>query len=111
MSTAEQMFIADLRRVLYLSQVYRDALKFMRDGELCKVTRLHIPINNVLSAIQRLFLEMRAKTTPETFDAVMRELNSDELKDISLLIDFAASINNVGEVVEVLQEHLKPKDI
>lgn len=105
MTTAEKMFISDLRRILYISQVYRSALDFMKQGALCP-SYLKTDINNIQNSIKRMFLDMRAKTSPETYNAVMRELNSDELQDVSLLIDFAASINNVGALVEVLQEQL-----
>lgn len=57
-----------------------------------------------------MYKHMRAKTTAATDEAVMRELSSEELKDVSLLIDFAASINNVGALVEVLQEQLNVQE-
>jgi hypothetical protein len=106
MNTAEKMFVADLRRVLYMSQVFKYSLEFMKQGELCP-SHLKTGINNIQNAINRLFADMRAKTSKETYEAVMRELSSEELHDVSLLLDFAASIKNVGVVVGVLNEQLQ----
>lgn len=103
------IFTSDLRRVLYLGQVYREALTWLKDDSICP-THMKVDINNGINAINRFILNCRSRTTPETFEAVMRELNSEELKDISLLLDFASGINNVGAVVDVLTEHLNTQD-
>ena len=53
-----------------------------------------------------MFADMK-HFAPNSMPKVMKELNSDELFDTSCMLELCAEITNVGELVEVLKEHIE----
>lgn len=101
--TALQLFVTDLRRVLYLSQIYMYSLDWMKAGELCP-SYLKNDIQNIQNSIKRMLNDMMCKSTPEMWERVSMELKKEELHDISLLIDSMYDVTNVGDIVKVIEE-------
>lgn len=94
-------FIADLRRTLYLLQILQYNMEDMRLSELCP-SFIKMDVKGIENAIKRLTSDMYCKD-PLRFDVVKSDLKRDQLHDISLLIDWAHNINNVGEILAVLE--------
>lgn len=105
MSTAEKCFVDDLRRSLYLMQIMKYTLTDFKQSSVMP-TFMKVDCNNMLNSIARFFADCRDKN-PKTWDLVQQDLSREQLHDISLLLDFASNISNVGTLVEVLNEHLK----
>lgn len=99
-------FIADLRRILYLSEIYAFNLADFKEGDLCP-TYLKVDIGNIQNSIKRLFTDMMHKSKPETWEKVKMELNREELHDINNLIDAVCGVSNVGEIVDVINAEKK----
>lgn len=104
-TTAEKMFINELRHSLYLMQIMKHTLTAFKESTVMP-TFMRVDCNNMLNSIARFFSDCRFKS-PQLWELVQRDLNREQLHDINLLLDFASNISNVGELVQVLQEHLK----
>ncbi len=94
-------FTTELRRVLYLAQIFKCNLQWLKDGELTP-SFMKQDANNVINAINRMLTDMMYKSTAETWERVKFELNKDELHDISLLLDSVMGVSNVAEIVEII---------
>ena len=100
-------FTTNLRRVLYLMQVLgyeMQSLKsqkvtphFMKDG----VTR-------VGNAVGKMLSDCMYQADAATWDAVKSDLTSEQLHDISRLLEWSAGVKNIGTVVDALME-IKPE--
>lgn len=104
--TAEQIFIADLRRVLINKQIYDANLKWLKDNSLCP-SRLKYAINNAINANRRLFEEIREHYPKDSQERIDKDLTSERIQDINVLMDLVAQLEDVGLVNEELERHLK----
>ena len=102
--TKLKIYISDLRRTLYLMQLLRQSITDL-NSQSVSPTLLKVNGKNIVNSINRFISDCQLKTNPETFAAVMTDLNSEQLKDMSLLIDTMSDVKNVGEITEILQQH------
>jgi len=64
----------------------------MKDG--CK---------RIENAVKAMINDVMCKGSPETWEQVKADLNNDQLHDISLLLEWASGVKNIGEVLEALK--------
>jgi len=104
--TQKKIFVEDLRRLLYVSKIALNEAETMINNQIAP-KYMKSCANGIRNAAKRLFSDCMANTSPENWELVKFDLSKDQLNDISQMLEFMAGINNVGEVYEVLQEHLK----
>jgi len=99
-------FPADLRRVLINGQIQTANLKWLKDNSLCP-PRLKYAINNAVNANRRLFEEIREHYPKDSQERIDKDLTSERIQDINVLMDLVAQLEDVGLVNEELERHLK----
>ncbi len=105
--TPQQIFTQDLRRILYLSQILKWNVAAIKALPNCP-SYLKADLNNLNNCIFRLFRQISISAkNPADWGKILVDLNNEDAKDISLMLDFCAGITNVGELVNVLEEHVK----
>jgi len=104
--TPTQQFAQDLRRILYLNKILSFELDNARRSPCC-ISLLKMDFNNMQNSINRLTKSIMVKVKPEQWEILKADLNKDELHDVSLLIEFCCGRDGVGELLGVLEEHVK----
>lgn len=99
-------FPSDLRRVLINKQIYDANLKWLKDNKVCP-SRLKYAINNAINANRRLFEEIREHYPPDSQERIDKDLTSERIQDINVLMDLVAQLEDIGLVNEELERHLK----
>ena len=99
------VFIQDVRRVLYLAQIFGNHVGQLRINEMCPTT-IKSTIKNIDNAVNRLIQDIRLSATQRgTWDAVQNELTKDELNDIGELLISAMGATNIGEIVDIVNSN------
>ena len=97
----QKQFVQDLRRVLYLMQILKYNLEWLKMGDICPPL-VKNGANGVFNSINHLMTNMRHVSSHQTWAAVQTDLNRDEVHDISLLLETVAGVKNVAEIVEII---------
>lgn len=96
-----KLFTQDLRRVLYMAQIFRYNLEWLKMGDLCP-SFMKVDINNITNSINRLFADMMCKASRQTWEQVRCDLSREQLHDISLLLETVSNVKNVAEITEII---------
>lgn len=108
MYTSENTYCANsLRRTLDVIQLLKYELEEFKQldihNEIPSHKNLKADIAILLQAVNGFLFRLKSKVQPETFAALSRIIQRDQLKDMSLLMDVAYQIENLEDVTKALQ--------
>lgn len=96
-------FAADLRRVLYVSQMLRTYVEWMRMDKNCP-SWMKADLNNLTNSINRLHSDIHATAAPEHWEVIKSHLTSEQVNDLALLLDTCYDIVNISEITELIKD-------
>lgn len=92
--------------MLINKEIYDANLKWLKDNKVCP-PRLKYAINNAINANRRLFEEIREHYPKDSQERIDKDLTSERIQDINVLMDLVAQLEDVGLVNEEMERHLK----
>lgn len=103
MTTADALFVNDIKRTLYLIKILSYHIEWFKAG-VGTSSSLKNSLNNVTNSHRRLLLEMSMLASREAWDSGMAELNEDYVRDLGLLLDELQSIPDLTGIIEAIQK-------
>lgn len=96
-------FALELKRVLYVSQMLSTYSEWL---QMDKVTPswLKTDIQNLRNSIRRMLADIQQTSTPEQWELIRADLDSDQLADLSELIDVCSNVKNISAITEIIKE-------
>lgn len=108
--TITNSFAQDLRRVLFLCQIIRYEIEAIKEQPEAVQCKLKAPLNNLCNSVNRLLLELYSVSSKQSWQTICEALTSDELREISTIIEFCTGRDGVEEFLPALQELVKNKE-
>lgn len=107
-------FIASLRRLMYLNQIFKFELEDMLRQKV-KVPQLNNDCRNLqntckemVKKIDNCFRQIKLLgSNPKDWESIQSELSSDDLFEIMSIIEIISQIKNVDEIRAALEETVK----
>ena len=103
MTTADEMFVSDIKRTLYLIKILNYHMEWFKAGINAEHT-LKTVLNNTMNSHRRLLLEMSMLADRKSWDMGMAELNEDYVKDLGLLLDELQAVPDLSGIIEAIQK-------
>lgn len=106
--TEAKQFAQDLRRNLFLVAIaHYNLTDFLQSSpmSLPKMKGVKQGVKNVIREIDFMQKQIMLTTTPETWDAIKADLNSEYMHDLNLHIDCVMDVKNLAEITDILNEH------
>ncbi len=100
--TKDETLIIDLRRMLYLFKIVDMNLDFLKSSEIFH-TKYKANINNLINSINRFRSDLKLLASAKAWGEADTELNGEQVKDICVLMDILASLNDVAPVIEAIE--------
>ncbi len=100
-----RLWAENARRVLNTLQLLRCFAKDFSENDLTdkRIVKLNAAL---ISSLNFYLSELKKPMSAETWKAVKADLNSEKLKDISLLLDVGYEVDNTGELADLLHREL-----
>jgi uncharacterized protein with von Willebrand factor type A (vWA) domain len=99
----EELFTLDVKRTIYLIQVLSVHIEWFKQG-IKGEHPLKTALSNVANSHKRLLLEISTMCSRKTWDLAQKELKEDYVKDLSLLLDELADIEDLTGIIEAIQK-------
>lgn len=103
MTTADEMFVSDIKRTLYLIKILSYHIEWFKAGINAEHT-LKTVLNNTSNSHKRLLLEMSTLADRKSWEMGMAELNEDYVKDLGILLDELQNVPDLSGIIEAIQK-------
>ena len=100
----QKKYAMKLRRVLYLMQLMRFNLLFLKLDESTP-GGFQQDIQNIFNSCNRMVITIRGEMERKKWEQFIATLTKDQMDNINLLLDALAEVNNIGDVVSFVNEN------